>query len=135
MRRPPNAWLWLAPCLACLTDGTVTFAGQRDVYWEGSYELAREDNPLARPLLALHPLAFGTGLMLEAATLAWIAGWWRLTLAIPAAVLATLGHATGIATWCISLSGGSVAGWVVTVLVFVVAERVLHWTWPAARAV
>jgi hypothetical protein len=122
--------LWLPPLLACLADVTVTLAFQDPEYWRGRYELALEGNPLARLFLAHHPLGFGLLVVTYVAGIVWVVGWWSRPLALSAAVLLTFSHSCGVASWCVGLLGSGVAGWGTTVVVFVVAERMLHWTWP-----
>jgi hypothetical protein len=126
----PRSWLWLPPVLACVADATVTLACQPPEYWGGRYDMALEGNPVARWIMEFHPLALIVCVVVEAAAIIGVVGWWRQSLAVPVATLLTLSHCCGIASWCVGVLGSGIAGWGLTVCVFLLAERLLHWTGP-----
>src|SRR5512138_463266 len=58
-------WLCLPPIVGGLLDTTVTIMGQPTEYWNVSYTLANEANPIGRWFITMHPLAFVGYALLE----------------------------------------------------------------------
>ena len=130
MRAPRSrTWLLLPALVACAADVALTLTGQPDGYWRGDYGLAVEGNPLAHPLLVRSPwvfvaLAVGWCIAFSAIVLMWAhrAGEW-------VAVLVTIGHAVGGASWLARLGA---VGWVFVVLYLVAVTLGIRWCWRRA---
>lgn len=114
--------------LFSMIDVAVTLLGQHPDYWYGNYELAEEGNPLARPFLAWHPLAF-VGLAV---------GWW-LTIGIGLglaptewgrrlAAILVAGHGFAAACWCWRWP---VFGGVIALAALAMTVLVARWLWKA----
>ena len=96
-----RAWTWIGPAVMCGIDVGLTLALQPSRYWQEGYQFAHDANPLARWLLAVHPLA------LLGAILLWVLAFsaaisrlhWRT--ARLAALVILFGHAFGASTWLI----------------------------------
>jgi hypothetical protein len=124
-----RAWLCLPPVLACGCDVAATFLGQGPRYWSGGYRSAQEMNPLAGPLLALHPAAFAGAAVGWAAAVATLLVRWRSPLAVATAFAVTFGHALGVASWLVTLGPVGYAGaavWLVAI------SRVTGLSWSQA---
>jgi hypothetical protein len=119
-------WLCLPPFVLALLDYTLTLTGQPPAYWTGAYEHAEELNPIARVFLVWHPWAF---IALGAAwVLVFSVGlvWLPPAMARVASFLLTFSHAVGSCSWLWRLGP---VGILLTVVVFLAAERLLDWAW------
>ena len=58
LTRSGRLWLCLPFAVLYALDIGVTLAGQDAAYWLGDHAAAIEGNPLAYPLLVLHPAVF-----------------------------------------------------------------------------
>lgn len=126
MHRPSGLWLCLPPVVMALIDLTLTLTGQSSEYWAGDYHLAEEANPLARPFLIWSPFVFlGLGLIWVLAFSAFILLAPRWT-AVFTSVALTFSHSVGSSTWLWRLGP---QGIILTIIVFVVAERLVDLSW------
>lgn len=122
-------WLCWPPLVLLVCDVGMTLAGQGPRYWRGDYGTAVELNPIAYPLLALHPAAFvalaaAWGLALGVALLRC-----PRPLASVLAFAAFFGHAWGVAGWlaCLGPPGYAAAlGWLLA------CSRLLTASWRRA---
>ena len=124
-----RAWLLLPAIVVCAFDVVLTLAGQDDAYWRGDYGLAIEGNPLVRPALAYSPwlfagVALAWGVLFSAVVLLW-----RHRAAEWLAVLNTVGHTLGGASWLARLGA---VGWVFVVLYLVAVTLGTRWCWRHA---
>lgn len=117
---PRQAWLCVAPLVACVCDVALTLQGQDECYWQGDYGEALESNPLAHPFLACHPLIFVAGTLVYAITFMSILRFWKHRLSIVLSFLLTFGHAIGSATW---LARKGILGWFALVVLLFLFER------------
>jgi hypothetical protein len=65
--RKGRLWLLLPAFLSVIADMTITLLGQPAAYWQGSYHVVNEWNPIARWFLTIHPLMFLVYFILDAA--------------------------------------------------------------------
>ena len=124
-----RAWLLLPAVVVWSADVALTLMGQPDGYWRGDYGLAVEANPLMYPLLVCSPwvfvaVALGWCVAFSAIVLMWTrrAGEW-------VAVLVTIGHLAGGASWLARLGA---VGWVFVVLYLVTVTLGIRWCWRRA---
>ena len=92
-------WLCLPPFALCMLDQGITLFRQSDAYWDGSYEHAREANPLFSWLLKQHPLAFEAGIFVWVSIFASIILFTPRRVAMTVSIAVLLGHTWGAATW------------------------------------
>ena len=124
-------WLLLPAVVLFGCDVGLTLAEQTPEYWLGDYQQATEHNPLGRPLLAWHPIAFigaaaAWGAAFSAVVLLWrhpLGGWLAVALAV--------GHAFGASSW---LARHGVVGWASALCYVAVAAWVLRICWGRAAA-
>jgi hypothetical protein len=115
-----RAWLCVPPLVGFALDVTHTLLGQDECYWHGQYETALESNPLAHPFLACHPLAFLGGAIVCAALGTSLIYFWKHRLAVVIALLWTMGHAIGSASW---LARHGPIGWIAAIVLIFLLER------------
>lgn len=126
--------LWLLLPALCLysVDIALTLAGQPVAYWNGDYTQASEHNPIAYPLLTLHPALFAGAAVAWAVIFGTIVLLWRSRLSDWLAILLTLGHAVGGSTW---LARHGAGGWVLAVAYLGVAAWLAGICWRRAGLV
>ena len=100
-----RTWILMPAAIAYLIDNSLTLHGQSSEYWAGDYAAALEGNPLVRPILAWHPLAFVAAATLWFSLLSVVILCWRRVAAVWLAVAVAFGHAVCGATW-IARPGG-----------------------------
>jgi hypothetical protein len=116
-RRGDRLRICAGPIVIAVTDVLMTLHGQPVDYWVGTYSAVREDNPLARILLTMHPAAFLAG------NLAWIFCIVLGMLLLPfgtarcLAIVVLLWQAVGVSSWLLRLPWGFL--WVVLLLLLV----------------
>jgi len=97
------------PVVMVVVDAALTLGGQAPEYWAGDCSFVRESNPIACPLLELHPMAFVLGVVLwtvsfTAAIHRLPTGWARVV-----AFVVMFGHTLGAATWLLRWRYGLLA--------------------------
>jgi hypothetical protein len=128
--RAGRAWLCVGPVLLCLLDAGLTLQGQSAAYWAGSYDQARELNPLGRWPLQTHPVLFA------AAVLCWVAVFCTAIFRLRARTARLLspavqfGHTVGAASW---LARAGALGWLVAVLLLSGSGLLLEGAWLSSR--
>jgi hypothetical protein len=129
--RAGRAWLCVGPVLLCLLDAGLTLQGQSAAYWAGSYDQARELNPLGRWPLQTHPLLFA------AAVLCWVAVFCTAIFLLPArrarlvSLAVQFGHTVGAGSWLVRAGAFS---WLTAVLLLSGSALLLQWARrPAPR--
>jgi hypothetical protein len=127
MMRCSRAWLCLPPLVLVLLDGALTLHGQPARYWTGEFVRRQELNPLADLLLAWHPGAFLLGWAGWCLLIATMICFSPVRLAFWGALVCSLGHGCGAASWVVAAGGG---GWIVAIGLLLATDRVF---WYAAR--
>jgi hypothetical protein len=118
------------PLTFCVLDATLTLIGQPEAYWTGDRLAAREANPLGLWLLHLDPLAFVAGVGVALGVYALLLVRAPVNLARVIAFVILFLHAVGAATWLVRLG---VSGYVLAVLLLLVASRVLVFGWQGRK--
>ncbi len=124
-----RGWLLLPAVVVYSIDVTLTLAGQDDAYWRGDYGLAIEGNPLVRPVLAYSPWLFIGAALVWAVLFSAVVLLWRHRAAEGLAVLLTVGHTFGGASWLVR---SGVIGWPFVVLYLVLVCIGIRWCWGRA---
>jgi len=122
-------WLLLPAWCLYAADITMTLVGQSSAYWNGDYAQASEENPIAHPLLAIHPCLFAAAAIAWAATFGSVVLFWRHRLSDWLAILLALGHAVGGSTWIARHGWG---GWVMAITYLIVAAWLAGSSWRRA---
>ena len=105
-------------------DVALTLAGQPAAYWRGDYGLAVEANPLAYPLLVRSPWAFVVATLVWGVCLAGVVWRWRHRAGEWLALLLTIGHAVGGASWLARLGA---VGWAFALAHLVAVTLGIRW--------
>jgi hypothetical protein len=103
--------LILAPAaIATVADALMTLRGQGAAFWGGNFSAAAEAEPMARPFLALGPIAFLLFVLVYLSIYlapALVAGCFSRTIAEVCSIHLTITHIIGVLSWCgIFLPGG-----------------------------
>jgi hypothetical protein len=129
MSRRRRFWLCIPPMLLCLLDGGLTLASRGEPYWSGVYATADEANPLFKPILQWHPLAFVAAGAMSLAAFSVVIVLSRIDIAVLVSFCLSLGHAIRAAGWCVRQGNW---GWVAACAILLAAERVTRWAWKNA---
>ena len=127
MRR--RFWLLLPAWCLYAADITMTLVGQSAAYWDGHYAQASEENPIAHPLLAIHPWLFACAAGAWAVIFGLVVVLWRHCLSDWLAILLAFGHAVGGSTWIARHGSG---GWVMAITYLIGAAWLTGKSWRRA---
>ena len=101
-------WLCIPVIITDILDATVTMLGQSAEYWQGSYHLVNEANPIACWFLEIHPLANAVYIILDFGVISILIILLPLFFAKILAAYWTVGSAKAIYGWSYNRLG---LGW------------------------
>jgi hypothetical protein len=131
--QPSNpVWLLALPAVICLTDLTVTLAGQTAAYWQGYYADVIEENPIGWVFLQLHPSVFAGAVLVWMACFTAFIRWAPRLWAAYAALGVIIGHTFGTCSWLPRLFGWGVGIALGTAFCLAIAALALP-TWHARQ--
>jgi hypothetical protein len=120
--RKGRLWLCVPIVLTDILDATVTMLGQPPEYWQGSYKLVSEFNPIARWLLAIHPLGIVIYTILDIAVISMLILVMPLMMSKTLSAFWAIGSAKAVYNW---LVGPLHMGWWISNLVILVPTILL----------
>lgn len=129
MKHGHQGWLCLPALLLYSCDVTITLASQQPTFWAGAFDTVEEGNPLARVLLLLGPWPFVAAAVGWAAFFSAVIRFGNRSLAVVLSFALTFAHALGTACW---LPRHGLVGIIAAIILLVVAERILSWSWIKA---
>ena len=124
-------WLCIPIIITDLADATVTMLGQPAGYWQGSYELVNEFNPVARWLLTIHPLGIVIYIILDIAVISMLIILLPLMISKTLSAFWAIGSAKAIYNW---LVGPLHMGWWFSNIVILIPTVILVYAFEQASA-
>lgn len=115
-------WLCIPVIITDLIDITVTMLGQPAEYWNGSYDLVREFNPIARWFMVLHPAGALVYIILDILMISLLIIVLPMLLSKILSAFWAIGSAKAIYNW---LVGPLHMGWWMSNLVILIPTTIL----------
>jgi hypothetical protein len=121
---PVKNKLWLClPIIVCnVLDKTVTLLGQPVEYWNSSYTIVNEWNPVARLLLTMHPLAYIISAIPELIIISILIILLPTRISKSLSIFYTIGSAKAFYNWMINSLN---SGWIIPNLLLVIPSFLL----------
>ncbi len=119
-------WILLPAAGLYLIDVSLTLSGQSNEYWSGNYLTAIEANPIAYPLLTIHPWLFLSLSIVWLAIFSAIVIFWNHPAAGWMAVIIAGAHAIGVASWLTTIKPW---GTVLAVGYIALTAQMSTWCW------
>lgn len=117
-----RSWLCIPPLILLALDATLTLLGQPEAYWSGDYAHVKELNPAAWFLMGWHPVLFLAVVILIGGLITAVIFLLPRGHAYMLSLIASFLSAAGASSWLVEYG---VVGWVLVLLLFWSAERVV----------